>query len=60
MKMTETISAVDTSVLRTLNECSGPVDVETIMILTSLPRFAVTAAIDNLVGVGYVASLSNG
>jgi hypothetical protein len=30
------------------------------MILTSLPRFAVTAAIDNLVGVGYVASLSNG
>lgn len=56
--MTEPISAVDTRVLRALNECGGPVEIEAIMILTSLPRFAVTAAIDRLVEVGFVAASS--
>ena len=58
--MTEPITAVDTRVLRALSECAGPVDIETIMVMTSLPRFAVTAAIDNLVTVGYVAEQSIG
>ena len=57
--MTEPITAVDTRVLRALSECDGPVAIETIMMMTSLPRLAVTAAIDNLVTVGYVAPLFN-
>ena len=58
--MTEPITAVDTRVLRALNECDGPVDVETIMILTNLPWSAVTAAIDKLLEVGFVAASSGG
>jgi len=59
MNMTEPITAVDTRVLRALSECDGPVAIETIMMMTSLPRLAVTAAIDNLVNTGFVAPLSS-